>query len=371
MVFCLPGTRVSDVPDQVHNILKGEGDQPGIVVHIGTNDIALGQTKAMEVNPDGKSGVKPLRKTRTFTETPRRPTGPSSSRCGQIVDPEAQKQVPPGYQPAVVGLCGNQCCGPVLGGSAQRELPSMSMAALALVLRSGAGFTGRAATAGYAYAAARSFCVISGNKSGSIHQVLERGRSEVLGRPQVAASRIGAQVNLACSQHFRYFCSDENTGEGRLIYTGNLAKAVFGVKFFSYSTSIFSCCMMPYVILHSGLGIQSPALQAAFCGIIGLFTFLNPVVLHLLTRGYVIHLYHNAETDNYTAVTYNALLQQKKTIFHQKDVEVPGVSKMFTTFYANKKSMLVNPVLFWYPNDYNHLMGYDRPFSFDLDDLQK
>ncbi|XP_059839017.1 uncharacterized protein tmem70 isoform X2 [Hypanus sabinus] len=215
----------------------------------------------------------------------------------------------------------------------------MSMAALALVLRSGAGFTGRAAKAGYAYAAARSFCIISGNKSGSIHQDLDRGRSEVLGRPQVAASCIGAQVNLTCSQHFRYFCSDENTGEGRLIYTGNLAKAVFGVKFFSYSTSIFSCCMMPYVILHSGLGIQSPALQAAFCGIIGLFTFLNPVVLHLLTKGYVIRLYHNAETDNYTAVTYNALLQQKKTIFHQKDVEVPGVNKMFTTFYANKKSM--------------------------------
>ncbi|XP_062921243.1 transmembrane protein 70, mitochondrial isoform X1 [Mobula hypostoma] len=242
------------------------------------------------------------------------------------------------------------------------------MAALGLVLRFGAGFTGRTTTAGCAYSAARSFCVISGNKNRSIHRLLDRGRSEGLGRPQVATSRIGAQVNLTCSQHFG---SDGSTGEERLIYTGNLAKAVFSVKFFSYSTSIFSCCTMPYVILHSGLGIQSPALQAAFCGIIGFFTFLNPVVLHLLTKGYVIRLYHNAETDNYTAVTYNALLQQKKTVFHQKDIEVPGVSKMFTTFYANKKSMLVNPVLFWHPNDYNHLMGYDRPFSFDLDDLQK
>ncbi|XP_067888158.1 transmembrane protein 70, mitochondrial isoform X2 [Heterodontus francisci] len=180
-----------------------------------------------------------------------------------------------------------------------------------------------------------------------------------------------SQINLAFSQPFRCFCSDGNTVEGRLIYTGNLSRAVLGVKFFSYSSSIFSLCMMPYILLQSGLGIQSPALQTAFCGIMGFFTFLSPMVLHLLTKGYVVHLYHNAKTDNYTAITYNVLLQQKKTVFHQKDVKVPGVSKMFTTFYVDKKSLLVNPMLFWHPSDYSHLMGYDQPFSFNLDELKK
>ncbi|MBY9153034.1 SGNH/GDSL hydrolase family protein [Pseudomonas aeruginosa] len=39
MVCCLPGARVHDVSDRVFRILKGEGEQPEVVVHIGTNDV--------------------------------------------------------------------------------------------------------------------------------------------------------------------------------------------------------------------------------------------------------------------------------------------------------------------------------------------
>ncbi|XP_067309125.1 transmembrane protein 70, mitochondrial [Pseudorasbora parva] len=159
--------------------------------------------------------------------------------------------------------------------------------------------------------------------------------------------------------------------EGELIYTGNLGKAVLGVKFFSYSSSMFSLCVMPYVLMKTGIGVNSFALQVAFCGFIGFFTFLTPVLLHLITKGYVVRLYYNKETDMYTAITYSALLVEKRTVFHQNDVIIPAVSKMFTSFYAKKHSMLVNPMLFALPQDYNHLMGYDRPFSFDTDDLNK
>ncbi|XP_036412247.1 transmembrane protein 70, mitochondrial [Colossoma macropomum] len=159
--------------------------------------------------------------------------------------------------------------------------------------------------------------------------------------------------------------------DGVLIYSGNLGKAVLGVKFFSYSTSMFSLCVMPYVLTKTGLGVSSLAMKVAFCGFIGFFTFLTPLLLHLITKGYVVRLYHNKDTDMYTAVTYSALLVEKKTVFHQSDVKIPDVSRMFTSFYAKKRSMLVNPMLFELPHDYNHLMGYDQPFSFDLDDLKK
>ncbi|XP_016399431.1 transmembrane protein 70, mitochondrial isoform X2 [Sinocyclocheilus rhinocerous] len=128
--------------------------------------------------------------------------------------------------------------------------------------------------------------------------------------------------------------------DGELIYTGNLGKAVLGVKFFSYSSSMFSLCVMPYVLLKTGIG-------------------------------YVVRLYHNKETEMYTAITYSALLMAKRTVFHQSDVVIPDVSRMFTSFYAKKRSLLVNPMLFPLPHDYNHLMGYDQPFSFDTDDLNK
>ncbi|KAM6948196.1 transmembrane protein 70, mitochondrial [Aplochiton taeniatus] len=159
--------------------------------------------------------------------------------------------------------------------------------------------------------------------------------------------------------------------EGQLIYTGNLGKAVVGVKMFSYSSSGFSLCMMPYILLKTGLGVKSLALQVAFCGFIGFFTFLTPVLLHLITKGYVARLYHHPGTDTYTAVTYNVFLMEKKTAFRQAQVRIPGVSKMFTTFYANRKPLLVNPDLFPLPHDYNHLMGYDKPFSFDIEDGKK
>ncbi|MEE6463712.1 hypothetical protein FKM82_006028 [Ascaphus truei] len=134
---------------------------------------------------------------------------------------------------------------------------------------------------------------------------------------------------------------------------------------------MFSLCMLPYVMLKSGIGGDSLALKVAFSGIVGFFTFITPVILHLITRGYVLRLYHNGETDTYTAVTCNVFLAEKRTIFCQNDVNIPGVSKMFTTFYAQNKSMLVNPMLFANPQDYSHLMGYDKPFMFDPEELNQ
>ncbi|XP_054841247.1 transmembrane protein 70, mitochondrial [Eublepharis macularius] len=182
------------------------------------------------------------------------------------------------------------------------------------------------------------------------------------------------QVLLPRVESLRCFSTSplpDNPEYGRLVYCGNLAKAVLGVKFFSYSTSMLSLCMMPVIIFKTGVGVDSLPLQIAFFSVVGFFTFVTPVTLHLITKGYVIRLYHKAETDTYTAITYNAILAEKKTVFHQKDVKVPDISKMFTTFYARTKSMLVNPELFRHPQDYSHLMGYDKPFTFDLEDSKE
>ncbi|NWW93472.1 TMM70 protein, partial [Rhynochetos jubatus] len=173
----------------------------------------------------------------------------------------------------------------------------------------------------------------------------------------------GAAVRSLCTSSLQ-----EHPEHGRLVYKGNLAKAVLGVKFFSYSTSIFNLFMMPYIMLKTGIGFESLLVQAAFYGLIGFFTFVTPVTLHVLTKGYVIRLYYKDEMDTYTAITYNAILAEKVTVFHRKDVKIPDITKMFTTFYAKTKSMLVNPTLFQNPQDYNHLMGYDKSLYFNLEE---
>ncbi|XP_054483338.1 transmembrane protein 70, mitochondrial [Anoplopoma fimbria] len=169
----------------------------------------------------------------------------------------------------------------------------------------------------------------------------------------------------------RCFSTATPSEDGNLIYSGSLGNAVRGVKLFSYSTSGTSLFLVPHTLLKTGLVVQSFALKATFCGVIGFFTFLTPVLLHLITKGYVVRMYHNPDRDTYTAITYSVFLTEKKNVFHQRQVRIPAISKMFTTFYADKMGLLVNPDMFPVPHDYNHLMGYDKPFSFDSDQIDK
>lgn len=154
-----------------------------------------------------------------------------------------------------------------------------------------------------------------------------------------------------------------------MMYYFNIFVFCTGVKLFSYTTSGISLVIVPQMFLQTGLGVDNLALQVVFCGMIGFFTFLTPVLLHLMSRSYVLRLYHNPGTDTYTAVTYSVFLTEKRCVFHQKQVRIPAVSKLFTTFYAGQVGLLVNPDLFPIPQDYVHLMGYDKPFRFSSDDM--
>ncbi|XP_037658433.1 transmembrane protein 70, mitochondrial [Choloepus didactylus] len=163
----------------------------------------------------------------------------------------------------------------------------------------------------------------------------------------------------------------EKSEDGRLIYTGNLARTVFGVKCFSYSTSALSLAFLPYIFAQNNIIFGSLPLQILFYSVIGSFTVITPLLLHFVTKGYVIRLYHEATTDTYKAITYSIMLSETSTVFHQNDVKIPDSTHMFTTFYAKTKSLLVNPLLFPNPEDYDHLMGYDKPFTFDMEEASK
>ncbi|XP_078121082.1 transmembrane protein 70, mitochondrial [Sander vitreus] len=156
--------------------------------------------------------------------------------------------------------------------------------------------------------------------------------------------------------------------DGNLIYTGSLGASIRRVKIFCSSSSGASLLLMSDILLKTG--VQGFVMKAAICGVIGV-AFLIPVLLHLLTKGYVVRLYHNRKTDTYTAITYSMLLTEKRSVFHQRQVRIPAVSKMFTNFYAGEMGLFVNPDMFPIPHDYNHLMGYDKPFSFDTDDIDR
>ncbi|KAI4539708.1 hypothetical protein MG293_010103 [Ovis ammon polii] len=204
-----------------------------------------------------------------------------------------------------------------------------------------------------------------------------RGSSGRVGGTGLSAAapvlrRVRAQIPVCWERGVR--CSHtrlDKSEDGRLIYTGNLARTVFGVKCFSYSTSLISLAFLPYIFAQNNVIFGSLPLQILFYGTIGSFTVITPALLHFLTKGYVIRLYHEARTDTYKAVTYSVVLSETSTVFHQNDVKIPNSTHVFTTFYAKTKSLLVNPALFPNPEDYNHLMGYDKPFTFDLEEASE
>eukprot|EP00061_Rhincodon_typus_P004886 g23665.t1 len=45
MVCCFPGARLRDVSERLQNVLKGEGEQPEVIVHVGTNDMENDMTR--------------------------------------------------------------------------------------------------------------------------------------------------------------------------------------------------------------------------------------------------------------------------------------------------------------------------------------
>ncbi|XP_047244916.1 transmembrane protein 70, mitochondrial [Girardinichthys multiradiatus] len=199
---------------------------------------------------------------------------------------------------------------------------------------------------------------------------LTSGRHNVRLRTIRGPARILSKVRSSC-QSSRCVSTTGHTEDGILVYSGSLGTAVRGVKIFSYCTSGASLILIPQILLKTGLGVSSIALQVALGSIVGFFTFLTPILLHLITKGYIIRLYHYPDRDTYTAITYSVFLTEKRCVFHQSQVRIPAVSKMFTTFYAGHVGFLVNPDLFSFPHDYNHLMGYDKPFNFMKDDMDK
>ncbi|KAL0599211.1 Transmembrane protein 70, mitochondrial [Plecturocebus cupreus] len=185
------------------------------------------------------------------------------------------------------------------------------------------------------------------------------GAARLLRRPGRAQIPVCWEGYVQCS----HMPSDKSE-DGRLIYTGIMARAVFGVRSFSYSTSLLSLICLPYFVTHNNELFQSLPLsvQIIFCSILGVFTVISPVVLHFVTKSYVIRLYHDATTDTYKAITYNAMLKETTTVFHQNDVTIPNTTHIFTSFHAKSKALLINPMHFPESDDFIHLMGYDQEF---------
>lgn len=108
---------------------------------------------------------------------------------------------------------------------------------------------------------------------------------------------------------------DENGAE--IIYTGKFQSRIVRVKFFSLSTSLMGLAAQP-LLLEKGMEMGGPGLATFLCSLAGIFTFITPVLLHLISKKYVIKITHDPKTDEYVATTISFFLTKKEVKFDRQ-----------------------------------------------------
>lgn len=94
------------------------------------------------------------------------------------------------------------------------------------------------------------------------------------------------------------------------VYRGSICNYVYKVKAFSLMTSIFGIATQPVILSRAFESEASIAIIIGSCTFFGFFTFMTPMLLHVLTKKYVLTLQYYPETDSYTATTYSFFLNK-------------------------------------------------------------
>jgi len=169
--------------------------------------------------------------------------------------------------------------------------------------------------------------------------------------------------------HARLYSSDKKNQSlisTERIYEGVLHKKVRLVKRFSLITSAGSILCQPYLISKA---LESSNSTTAIVGIVftfGFFAFVTPLLLHYITKRYIVYVDYNPTKDTYIATTYSLFAQEKQLEFTPEDVQLPTMTEMLTTCMIKGYPMFMDVHLFSDINHYKRIMGFDKPMDFSL-----
>lgn len=116
----------------------------------------------------------------------------------------------------------------------------------------------------------------------------------------------------------KYFSTknyQETNIEKTEIYYGTLTGQVRALKFFSLLTSTGGLLAQPFLYSKAIESGNTGAVLGIFA-FIGFLTVTTPLLIHLITRKYVTHLYYNAKEDKYIANTYSLFVQTKEVFIN-------------------------------------------------------
>lgn len=110
------------------------------------------------------------------------------------------------------------------------------------------------------------------------------------------------------------FYTDDSNPDEVSVYQGKYTNQILRVKMFSLTTSVMGLVAQP-ILWHKGLEVGGTGLSVLMCSVAGIFTFVTPLLLHFVTKKYVIDIKYNEKTDEYTCVTISFFLFRNEVRF--------------------------------------------------------
>lgn len=91
-----------------------------------------------------------------------------------------------------------------------------------------------------------------------------------------------------------------------------LGPRIRSLKIVSFMTSGLGLCVQPLLLQKAAEAGSSLAATIGVCTITGFFTFVTPLLIHLVTRKYVTTLEYNEKKDEYIATVISLFLKPKR-----------------------------------------------------------
>lgn len=124
--------------------------------------------------------------------------------------------------------------------------------------------------------------------------------------------RVSTQLQSSTEAKINAINAQTNVVEWKNIYVGTLGPRIRNLKIVSFMTSAVGLCIQPMVIQKAAELGSSLAATIGVCTIAGFFTFITPVLIHLVTRKYVTSIEYNEKDDEYNATVISFFLKPKK-----------------------------------------------------------
>lgn len=105
--------------------------------------------------------------------------------------------------------------------------------------------------------------------------------------------------------------SERNTNEREMIYNGTLTNKVRNIKLISLLSSVVSVISQPIIYMKI-LEEDNLASAGTLFALLNVVTISSPLLIHFLTRRYVIEMYHYPNEERYTAKLYSFLCKERE-----------------------------------------------------------